>query len=131
MRFIASILLLGAFVRHDAAGILAPIFGLTPAWMFYILSGIWEALLCSVILVLALQMRFSIWRQFIVSAMWIGIIEATEIPVCSVAAGFKNDTGGLNLCDYAFGFPFGKVVMVLYFLVLVWNIGRWLVKPTS
>lgn len=130
MKLLAAVLVLGVFIRHVAVNWLD--LGISTTALFYTLGGAWESILCLAILVLMLAAKDSIWKSLIQFAMIVGMVEGLQIAACRP---FVHDLSkvppGVDLCDYLLGFPFGKAVMVFYFLVLIWIVGRKLAKPTS
>ena len=125
MKAIASLLLLGVFIRHDAVTWIASTVGMTPAAIFYILGGIWEAILCAVLLMIFWVAKKSIWRNLAIAAMLIGILEATQVSVCRMAiSDIRAVPQGTNLCDFVSGLPIGISLTCLYFLILCWSVGH-------
>lgn len=130
MKAIAVLLILGVFIRHVAVNWLD--LGLSTTALFYTFGGAWESILCLTILVLISAARESIWKSLIQFAMIVGSLEGAQIAVCRpFVHDLSKVPAGVDLCDYLLGFPFGKAVMVFYFLVLIWIVGRKLAKPTS
>ena len=125
MRAVALVLIVGVFARYDAVNMLSQMFGMSPPAIYYILGGVWEAVLSAVILLLTYQMRECIWRRIIRAAMLIGIIEGTQSSVCRVAfRDIRAVPQGTDLCDYVTGLPFGSVVMSVYFLIICWSVAH-------
>lgn len=123
MRVIAALLVIGVFLRHNSAKWLAGDF--TPQAIFYMLGGVWEAILCATVLVFTAAMRPSIWRFVMQAAMVIGILEAVQMPVCRLMiSDIRAVPPGMSLCDFVAGFPIGISIVAVYFLVIVWSIGR-------
>ena len=125
MKWFTALLLVGVFVRHDAVNLIAGWVDMTPAAVFYILGGFWEAILCGVIFLIAIHAKPSIWRVLLEIAMAIGILEGLEVSVCRIGiTDIYAVPAGVNLCDYLTGFPVGKALMAVYFLITVWSVGR-------
>ena len=125
MKWIASILLLGVFIRHDAVTWIAQTVHMTPAAVFYILGGIWEVTLCAVLLMVFWAMRASIWKNLAIAAMLIGILEGAQVSICRMCiSDIRQVPPGTNLCDYVSGLPVGISLTCLYFLILCWSVGH-------
>ena len=125
MKWIASILLLGVFIRHDAVTFIAHQVGWTPAAIFYLLGGLWEVVLCAAIALFALTTHVSIWRELILAAMAIGILEGSQVFICRLCVkDIRAVPPGTNLCDYVTGLPVGVSLTCLYFLILCWSVGH-------
>jgi hypothetical protein len=124
MRTIAIILLLAVLYRHSAHNWLPKNF--SPAAWFYINSGLFEALLCGVFLVVALECRRTVWTKVLALAMVIGVIEGLQMSVCRL--GTKIIQPG-NLCDNMVGLPVGATFFSLYFIALCFIFGIHYAKP--
>ena len=125
MKALAFVLLLGVFIRHDSANWLASITGLTPAAMFYILGGLWEFTLCSLLLFMVLGYPYTLWRGLASAGLVIGVLEGFQIFACRLAiADIGAVPMGANLCDFSTGFPVGAVMTSLYLFMICWHFGR-------
>jgi len=125
MRLIAFALLLGVFIRHNTYAILSQQTGMTEPWVFYVLGGLWEVVLCSVLLMIFWAMRPSIWKNLAIAAMAIGILEGAQVFVCRLCVkDIYAVPPGTNLCDYVSGLPIGVSLTCLYFLILCWSVGH-------
>lgn len=124
MKALAFILLIGVFVRHSAHNWLLSD-GYSPAAIYYMLGGMWEATLCLVLAWVAYGYRYSIWRGILTAALFIGALEGFQTTGCRLAiTDIKAVPRGANLCDYATGFPVGAVTTSVYLLGLCWMIVR-------
>lgn len=126
MAWLASILLLAAAFKNAGASWLAPIFGLPVPGMFYVLCGLWEAVLCiAVILLLQTQPR-SRWRGVALSAAVIGLIDGVLMAACRLAAGtsIASKPRDMDLCDWVTGLPVGSVLLGMYVLILCYGVHR-------
>lgn len=124
MRFLAAILLIGVFVRHDSAKWLAGDH-YSVAAVFYMLGGAWEVILCATVLLFTFAMHPSLWKSLIQAAMLIGIVEAVQMPVCRLlVTDIRSVPAGMSLCDHVTGLPIGIAVVSIYFLILIWSLGR-------
>lgn len=124
MKLIAFALLVGVFLRHSGHHWLASD-GYSPAAVFYMLGGLWEALLCAVGAAVAYGYRASIWRAVALSALVIGALEGLQVTGCRLAVSdIRAVPKGANLCDYATGLPVGAVAFSLYVIVIAWTVGR-------
>ena len=112
MRWLACLLLVGVFVRHDASHWL-PWYS-APEW-FYILGGLWECLLSASLLL------FLRW-PLAVAALWIGILEGAQVAACGALMGHARAPEGFNECDYLTGLPIGFLLTVMEFGVVCWAI---------
>ncbi|MFA6168947.1 MAG: hypothetical protein WC700_20140 [Gemmatimonadaceae bacterium] len=131
MRFLALILLAGAFLRHGTANWLAEGSSMSAAAWFYVLGGAWEAVLCAVILLMVYGYHRTIWRVMAATALVIGILEGAQMSVCRLAiTDIRAVPAGVNLCDYATGLPVGAVMLTLYLLFICYELGRTLFLRT-
>ena len=105
MRWLASILLIGVFARHNLAFSLP---GYSPAAWFYILGGMWEACLC-------FSLMLFLKAPLVLAALWIGILEGAQISTCRLlTADITQIPKGANLCDHLTGLPIGATMTALY-----------------
>jgi len=125
VKWIAFVLLLGVFIRHNTYNFLAEQTHLPPQTIFYLLGGLWEAVLCSALLMIFWAMRSGIWKNLAVAAMLIGILEGLQVFVCRLCVkDIYAVPPGTNLCDYVSGLPVGVSLTCLYFLILCWSVGH-------
>lgn len=113
------------FARHESVYWLADATGYSRSAMFYMLGGIWESTLCGVLLVIGMATKPSVWRDLMLAAMVIGILEGMQTFACRAAV--KNIAlvpRGTNLCDYLVGFPLGHVMFAVYLLIVCCILGR-------
>jgi len=129
MKYLAILLLVGVVVRHNTAYEVASLTGISPPGAFYVLGGLWESILCAVVLIIAWQQRQTVYRSAILGAMAIGIIEGLQMSVCRACIKNMADVPkGVNICDYLTGFPVGATVASLYLIILIWILGKELKK---
>ena len=126
MQWLAVALFLGVAIRHAGASWLAPTFGVTVPGAFYVLGGLWEALLCLAVMALLSTQRPSRWRGLALGAMAIGAIEGALMGACRLAAGttLGSKPRDMNLCDWVTGIPVGPVLLGLYTLILCYGAYR-------
>ena len=121
MKGLAAVLLIGVFFRHTAATWLGETSYTYGAW-FYILGGMWEVVLCGVLLVILLGAKASIWRNLALIAMAIGVSEGLQISVCRLAiSNISLVPKWEPLCDYVTGLPIGAMFMALYIIALCYG----------
>lgn len=123
MKWLAILLLLGVFIRHDAANWLAG--SISPAGWFFLLGGLWEALLCTLLLAVVLQQPGP-WRALSVAALVIGIVEALQMSVCRLVispAAYEAMPNGSNICDYLLGFQLGAPIVAFELFVVCVALG--------
>ena len=116
MKWLGPILLIGVFARHD----LTWLPGYSPQEWFYILGGFWELLLCSTLLVCIARPLPSL----LTAAMWIGILEGSQVAVCGALMGHARAPKGTPECDYLSGLPIGATMTALYLGIICWAIGK-------
>lgn len=118
--------MLGVFLRHESVYWLADATGYSRSAVFYMLGGAWESLLCGVLLVIGAAMKPSLWRDLMIAAMAIGVIEGLQITACRAFVGnnIAAVPRGVNLCDYLVGFPLGHVMFAAYLIAVCYVIGR-------
>lgn len=125
MKWVAFALILGVFIRHEAVYTIASATGYTPAATFRMLGGAWEALLCAVLLIFATALKKCLWRDLIIIAGCIGMLEGLQTPICRIAiSDIKAVPATANLCDYALGFPLSYVLLAIYLIFICWSIGH-------
>lgn len=124
MKFAAIILLIGVVVRHYGIFWLSDLTGFSSQAIIYILSGLWEFVLCGILLFIAYGYRWSIWRGLACSALLIGMVEGLMQSGCRLAVKDVRAAKGANLCDYATGLPVGAVVASLAIVMIAWHFGR-------
>ena len=114
-RWLGSILLVGVFLRHNSSFSLP---GYSPQAWFYILGGLWEVVLCFLLL------RF-ITIPLGIAALWIGILEGAQVSVCRLATqDITQIPKSANLCDILSGLPIGATMTALYLGIVCWAIGK-------
>jgi len=124
VKLLASVLLLGVFIRHDSAWWIAAETGANPRVVFYVLGGAWEAVLCALILWALYSYPVTPWRNLAIAACAIGALEGAQMAACRMAIGSRSIPTGVNLCDYSTGLPVGAVMTSLYLLIICWHVGR-------
>lgn len=125
MKALAFVLVLGAFIRHDAANWFASVSGMKPAAIFYVLGGMWEATLCLLILWMMADYPESMWRNLAAGGALIGFLEAFQMAGCRLSiTDIKAVPPGVNLCDFVTGVPIGAVMTSLYVVMLAYYVGR-------
>jgi hypothetical protein len=83
------------------------------------MGGLWEVALCSTLLPL---LRAS---PFAVTALWIGILEGTQIAVCRAAiTDIASVPQKVNLCDYVTGWHVGAIMTGVYLFIVCPAIGK-------
>lgn len=126
MRATAIILVVGVFLAHDGANWLSDGTRFSPAAMFYMLHGAWEAALSAGFLLILAIAKASIWRDLAIAALVISIIEGAQMVACRYAVTDINAVPrGTNLCDFSTGLPIGAVSLTMEVLALAWIIGSW------
>ena len=127
MRWIAVILLVGVFTRHNTALWLASGSSLSPQAVFYILGGVWEIVLCGVLAAILLAAERTLWRYLALVAVTVGIAEASQMSVCRLAiSDIARLAPDQNLCDYLTGLPVGATLTALYLLAIAYGVGKYL-----
>jgi hypothetical protein len=129
MRVIATILIVGVFLAHDGANWLADGSRFTPAAVFYMLHGAWEAVLSALLLAVLTATKASAWRDLGITALAISIIEALQIPACRLAiSDIRSVPPGMSLCDRATGLPVHAVLLTLEAAAVFCVMGSWVSK---
>lgn len=127
MKGFAVLLIVGVFFAHDGANWLAEGSRFSPAAVFYMLQGIWTALLSALLLALVWAAKPSIWRSLCIAALVISIVEGLQIPACRF---FVDDIyalakSGMNTCDYVTRLPVSAVTISLELIALCVIVGTW------
>jgi len=112
MKYLAYLLLIGAFFRHNTSNWIAAITGANPRAIFYIEGGLWEAALCALVLgfIWEWYWREDAYRYMAVMGCLYGMGEGLQMSVCRLFA----DAGHGNLCDSWTGLPVGATTTSLY-----------------
>jgi hypothetical protein len=113
MKWLGPLLLIGVFARHNLTWL--PGYS-APEW-FYILGGIWEIVLCAVLLMFLRTPLTS-------AALWIGILEGGQVSVCGSIMGHQRAPLGLNECDYLTGWHVGAIMTGVYLFIVCMAIGK-------
>src|SRR6266850_8084191 len=113
MKWLGPLLLIGVFARHN----LTWLPGYSPAEWFYLLGGLWEVVLCLTLL------RF-VTPPLAVAALWIGILEGSQVTVCGALMGHRRPPEGVPECDYLTDLPIGATMTGLYVIFVCWAIGK-------
>lgn len=120
MKWASIVLLLGVFIANDGANWLAGPY--SAAANFYMLQGVWVAILSAFAVAIFLEARRSIWRSLGVAAMTISIIEALEIPGCRLFVADISKVHG-NICDAVTGLPISAVTVCIEVFIVAWIVG--------
>lgn len=127
MKWIALVLLLGVFIRHYTAWWWSQGTYLSPQAMFYILGGLWETILCLVVLGALYMVERSVWRYIAGAAMVVGALEGAQIAVCRVAiTDISTVPKNVNLCDYLIGLPLGATLAALYLIAIAYGVSKYI-----
>ena len=125
MRWLAIILLLGVFIRHDTSFLASSLTPLTPGSWFTVMGGLWEIVLCMAIL------RTVPSTPLLTAAMLIGISEGAQISVCRIAiTDISAVPPKADLCDYVTGLPIGFLMtfaelgLVVGVIAMNWHSAR-------
>ena len=112
-RWLGPLLLIGVFARHD----LTWLPGYSRTEWFYLLGGLYECLLCAILLTF-------IQIPLAVAALWIGMIEGSQIAICGALMGHARAPEGTNECDYLTNLPIGATLTALELGIVCWAIGK-------
>jgi hypothetical protein len=119
LRWLAIVLLVGVFVRHDTSYLASTFTPLTPGAWFTVMGGLWEITLCLALL---------LWVRSIplaAAALWIGILEGAQISACrAVIADIRSVPQNVNLCDYLTGWHVGAIMTGVYLFIVCMAIGK-------
>ncbi len=95
--------------------------------MFYLLGGLWETILCSVLLGILFVCARNIWRDLAIASMLIGIAESVMVWGCKLAITSPPPQGMTN-CQHATGVPIGAAVATVEVMALMVMVGIWMWK---
>ena len=126
MRAIAVVLLLGVFLRNFSIfGGMWDASSFSPQAIFYMLGGILELILFSVIAVLVWKDRKSYWGSIVIIASVMGMIEGFTTTGCRLLISdifaLPRD---IHMCDWKFGFSFQGWRLTFYLIYLA-SWGLW------
>lgn len=126
MRWLAILLVVGVFVAHDAANWLSEGTRFSPGWVFYMLQGVWSALLSACLLIFFISAKPSLWRSLGIAGLAISIIEGAMVVGCALLVDdIYAVPRGTTLCHYATGLPIGSAITCLEVFILAWIVGMW------
>lgn len=117
---VAVILLGMVIVTHFGYDLLSQVTGIHRAVWFYVLMGLWTALLCAFVMYLLWARRKEAAITVVFAAMGIGIIEGLQM-LC-LLAGYVPD--GINACDHVTGLPVTATTISLYCIYLSWSLAK-------
>ena len=122
MKIAAFTLILGVFVANFLYRHLAEGTRFSHAAMYYMLSGLWIAVLSAFLFLVFSSQRPGFWRWLGMFAMFVSVSESLQTSVCRFAvADIKAVPANVNLCDYVTGLPVGASMVALYLLIIVWR----------
>jgi len=113
-------MLVWVFVTHFGYGFIEAQTGVHRAVVFYVMMGIWTALLCGFIQTLLWSRRGELAVRIVLYAAGIGAIEGL-LMLCLLAGPVPQ---GLNACDHISGLPITVTSVSVYLLFLAWSIRR-------
>jgi hypothetical protein len=119
MKYIAAILIVGGFIRHNSSLWLQDLTGVSVKAIFFILGGAWEAILALVIVWLLWNLKRNAYWHLAVMGCVLEIVEGSQIAVCRMLA----TPGKGNLCDILTGVPVGATLTAFYSVILCYFLG--------
>jgi len=120
---IAAALLLGVFLRHATAFKIAQLTGWSAAGVFYVQGAALEILLLVLLFLFISEARSSVWRDLGITAVGIGIVEASLVAGCQMVITSRPPEG-VTQCDHMTGLPVGAALGLIYVAILAWVAGR-------
>lgn len=130
MKWLSALLLLGVCVRHFTAHNIGAQTYLNARGWFYVMGGLWEAMLCGILLMLVLEAQKSPYRLIAAFALIVGMAEAMQMSVCrALVVDMKTIPIGANICDHVAGLPVTATINTLYLLILAVLIGVQIREP--
>jgi len=124
VRVLATLLLLGVFLRHDTAFTVAEWTGWTPSGVFYVQGALWELVLCGVLAFIFLEANRSLWRSLALAACAIGMIEAALVGGCQMVI-VGHPPPQMTQCDFVSGLPIFAISMLVELVAVAIIIGEW------
>lgn len=117
MRWLAIVLLLGVFIRHDTSFLASNLTSLTPGAWFTVMGGLWEVVLCLALLLWVRSVPLA------AAALLVGILEGAQISVCrAMIIDISAVPPKADLCDYVTGWPIGFLMTFAEIGVVGWAI---------
>jgi len=113
-------MLVWVFVTHFGYDFISAQTGIHRATVFYVLMGIWTALLCCFVQLLLWEQREKQAVKLVLVATGIGAIEGIQM-LCLLAGPVPQ---GLNACDHISGLPITVTSVSVYLLYLAWSLRR-------
>jgi len=114
---IAAILLCSLAVRHYQIRELANFFGFSVYAMNYMLDGVLDVVLVSVIAFLVWGYKGVARFLILTGCVW-AALEGVQVSGCRFFANMSHAPAQGNLCDYLLGFPVGALVGVLVLMTM-------------
>ncbi len=125
MKWLVALLFVGVWARHNTSFPLSQWSGVTQPGVFYAQGGLWEAVLCAVLLAIFWETTKGFARALLISGMAVGIIEGLQMAVCRpLVKSMAGVPSGMNVCDHVTGLPITGVVLALEFIITVWFVGK-------
>lgn len=125
MKYAAVTLIVGVFAVNFGYRWMAEGTRFSQAAMFYMLSGVWTAILSAIVFLFACGQKRGFWRWLVLSAMAISILEGLENSACRfLIMDIKAVPTNVNLCDYVTGLPVTAVSVGLYLIFISWGAGH-------
>lgn len=116
-------LIVSVFVRHFTAHSIGSQTYLNPRGWFYVMGGLWEALLCAVIGLMFWQTKDRVAKVVGLLAMAIGIVEAIQMVIArSLVYDMKTIPINKNVLDHLSGLQLSAVLVTLYLFIFGWLI---------
>jgi len=113
-------MLVWVFVTHFGYDFISAQTGIHRATVFYVLMGLWTALLCGFVQMLLWSRRSETAVKVVLIATGIGAIEGIQM-LCLLGG---NVPKGLNACDHISGLPITATSVSVYLLFLAWSLRR-------
>lgn len=117
---VASILLVWVFLTHFGYDWISQTTGVHRATVFYVLMGVWTALLCGFIQYLLWNRRGELAVRLVILATGIGALEGLQM-LCLLLGPAPD---GINACDYHAGLPITVTSATVYVLYIAWSLRK-------
>jgi hypothetical protein len=117
---VAFFLLGWVFLTHFGYDWISEVTGVHRATVFYVLMGLWTAILCGFIQYLVWGRRNEWQIKVVIVATGIGILEGSQM-LCLLLGAVPD---GVNACDYHSGLKITATSAALYLFYIVWSLRK-------
>lgn len=124
MKWLAAILVLAVFTRHNSAFWMAAALDTTPPAVSYVMGATLEVIAGGSMALLALAYASSLWRNLVIFAGIVMMSEGAQMVACRIAIpDIRALPPMTTLCDHVTGLPVAAVATTVYLFLLAYILG--------